>query len=571
MNIKNIKWNYIYPLIKKHILKIFLLLFVFLVLSVLNIVFPLGVKYMFNYVVPERNIVLLLIVLLVFILTFFLMYFFYIIRANLSSVIASEIVCDVRDKVVLNLLKKSIILDKNPAEISSFLINDISLINVFLREGLFSSAYSLIVAFVFILALFFVKWQLALISSIFLPVFFFIFSFYNERVKYFYKRLRRNYEKMNLFFIDMLNNFTLLNFFPVENYFLDKHRRYNFSLKNDVIKQYVEQEKFFASAFLSLMVNFSVAIVAGAYFAMRNEFKSGDILSFYIIMQGLFNPVMHFFSSFKYLQSGSAIFEKIRDFEKSIERNTLNTVKNINIQPTGPAVAVSDLEFSYGDKLVLKKISFEIKKGEKVFIVGLNGAGKSTLLKIILGLERNYKGKVYIFGKSSDRLCKKDMLELFSYVEQGKSVFKGSLRENIALERKINGRELCSLLRSYGLDLEKIGFRIDFNGKNLSGGEKRRIAFIRGVSKKADIYVFDEPFSNQDVQGSKVIADFLYSLDGKTVICATHNLKLIKKADKILVLKDGILVEFGSYTDLMERNGYFKKLNEMFLPYETGI
>ncbi len=233
---------------------------------------------------------------------------------------------------------------------------------------------------------------------------------------------------------------------------------------------------------------------------------------------------------------------------------------------------VAHVTFSYGDNVVLQDISFTIRRGEKIGVVGLSGAGKSTLFKLLLKEYENFDGSISFDGTTLQNIKKSDYFKYVAVVLQDTEVFNFSLKDNIVLandEQKDNNNLLTkSLDIAHVTDFlsklpEGVESLIGEKGVKLSGGEKQRLGIARAVFKEPQILLLDEATSHLDIESEAKIKDSLHLFfENVTAIVIAHRLTTIKEMDKILVIEEGKLIEQGSFDELYKKKGRFFELWE---------
>ena len=226
------------------------------------------------------------------------------------------------------------------------------------------------------------------------------------------------------------------------------------------------------------------------------------------------------------------------------------------------AVEIRNLSFSLNGNSILKNISMEIPRGQKVLIVGLNGAGKSTLIRLLVKYYPVYEGEIFIFGKNLREWSYSQLSKIFSIVEQDKHVFHGSLRMNIDPAKKFSSGELRHILDRYHLN--QLSFRSPGmlkRGNALSPGEQQRISMIRTKLKKVPLYIFDEPLSSQDlIASAQIIEYFKNKEEFRTVIGITHQLNYAPYADLIFLMENGRIKETGTHEALYAKSILYNHL-----------
>lgn len=245
---------------------------------------------------------------------------------------------------------------------------------------------------------------------------------------------------------------------------------------------------------------------------------------------------------------------------------------------SGPlSIEFKNVSFSYplSDRKVLEDLSFKIKAGEKIAIVGVNGAGKSTIVSLILGLYKPTAGKIYINGIDSEEIDLKDRFKSFATILQNVEPLAVSIAENVAastdnIDRKRVIKALKAAGLSYKIDQLEKGIdtpmtkNIHDDGTLFSGGENQKLAIARALYKKdAKALIMDEPTASLDALAEEEIYKQIDDISSdKTLIFISHRLASTRFCDKILLLDGGKIREFGSHDDLLEQDGLYKKMYE---------
>lgn len=250
----------------------------------------------------------------------------------------------------------------------------------------------------------------------------------------------------------------------------------------------------------------------------------------------------------------------------------IDSEKNkVNLPSDWKTIAVKNLSFSYGKNEILKNISFEIKRGERVGIVGLSGAGKSTLMKLLMKENESYSGDILFDGVPLRKIKKRSYFKQVGVVLQDTEVFNFTLRENITIvsPKKQNQQDLKNALDiAHVTDfLKKLSGGLETfigeKGVKLSGGERQRLGIARAVYKRPEILFLDEATSHLDLESEEKIKDSLHKFLRKvTAVVIAHRLTTIREMDKILVIENGQLIESGSFEQLYGAKGRLYELWE---------
>lgn len=235
-------------------------------------------------------------------------------------------------------------------------------------------------------------------------------------------------------------------------------------------------------------------------------------------------------------------------------------------------IALKNISFAYGENVVLKNISFEIKRGEKIGVIGLSGAGKSTLFKLLLKEYESFEGEILIDGVPIQKISKEDYFKYVAVVLQETEVFNFSLRENIYLAGPGTENKEVELNRALEIAhvtdfIPKLPQGVDTpigeKGVKLSGGEKQRLGIARAVFKQPQMLLMDEATSHLDLESEEKIQDSLHKFfHSVTAVVIAHRLTTIKEMDKILVIEDGEVIESGNFAELTAKQGRFYELWE---------
>lgn len=269
----------------------------------------------------------------------------------------------------------------------------------------------------------------------------------------------------------------------------------------------------------------------------------GTVYIFLYYIKQCFSPLKEMFEQIEEIQNAQVSLERIDTILKIKEKEDIE--KGLHISKLRGNIKFEDVTFAYENKEILKGVSFEIKEGEKVAIIGKTGAGKTTLSSILMRLYPIKQGKVLVDGHQIEEISIKSIRENITYISQNTYVLKDTLRNNILLEmQNIPDEKILDIMKKIGAMplLKRLENGLDevININRLSKGELQIIAFIRAIIHEANIYIFDEPTSNVDLRTEKMIQSIIDKISEKsTVIIIAHRLATIQNVDKILELKDG--------------------------------
>lgn len=302
---------------------------------------------------------------------------------------------------------------------------------------------------------------------------------------------------------------------------------------------------------------------------INGQLSLGQLISFVTLSSFFLGPLARLLTMQPNIQEAIISAQRLNDIfctkQECFEEEN-------NLAPEGflEKISFSNVNFNYENKeQILKDINFEIKKGEKIGIVGCSGSGKSTLIKLLLKFYKATSGNIEIDGTNINYLKTKEYRNLFGYVPQETLLFSGTIAENIAwgLDSFTPSMIHKAAKEAHILDfIESLpqGFKtlIGENGANLSGGEKQRIALARILIRNPEILILDEATANLDSICEKSIINAVEKLSDKTIITIAHKLSTICHCDKIFVMDKGQIIESGTHEELMNKKSKYKNLWE---------
>ena len=336
------------------------------------------------------------------------------------------------------------------------------------------------------------------------------------------------------------------------------------------------KERIFRFQIRSMILNFWTLLfriglmILIAYGIAEGKYEVGILILFY----GYFSSLVESVDELSEVTQDLVVCKYgIARMQRTLNEPVLIDSKENKIElPTDwKKITVKNLSFSYGKNKVLKNISFEIRRGERVGVVGLSGAGKSTLLKLLLKENESFEGDILFDDISIKSIDKQDYFKQVSVVLQDTEVFNFTLRENITIASAENRSEQ-DLTRAIDIAhvadfASKLPFGLDTfigeKGVKLSGGERQRLGIARAVYKQPEILLLDEATSHLDLESEEKIRDSLHKFfQTVTAVVIAHRLTTIREMDKILVIEKGEIIESGSFDELYQAKGRLFELWE---------
>ena len=318
---------------------------------------------------------------------------------------------------------------------------------------------------------------------------------------------------------------------------------------------------------LSGMIVFLVAFGGGMYLIFGGHTTIGSVTAIVQLVNFVVMPLNEIGMGMSKFREGQATLNSF-EVKDVIELQTGKTKEYFD-----DVISFSNVDFSYpnAEEKIFNNLSLQIKKGEKIAIVGMSGSGKSTFLNLLLRFYDVTSGYISIDNQNLQAISAESLYNLMTIVQQDVYIFDDTLRANITLNQFFTDEEIKQAVQQSGLEsyiLEnELGLQTlcGENGSNLSGGERQRLSIARALIRKTPILLLDEATSSLDNQVTTEIESSILDIQNLTVLVVTHKLNksMLKKYNRILFMKNGVIVEDGSFDNLMDRKGEFYKLVEL--------
>ena len=329
--------------------------------------------------------------------------------------------------------------------------------------------------------------------------------------------------------------------------------------KFDVLSNVISQ--------LSGMIVFLVAFGGGMYLVFGGHTTIGSVTAIVQLVNFVVMPLNEIGMGMSKFREGQATLNSF-EVKDVIELQTGKTKEYFE-----DVISFSNVDFSYpnAEEKIFNNLSLQIKKGEKIAIVGMSGSGKSTLLNLLLRFYDVTSGYISIDNQDLQAISAESLYNLMTIVQQDVYIFDDTLKANITLSQSFSEDDIKKAVQQSGLEsyiLEnELGLQTlcGENGSNLSGGERQRLSIARALIRKTPILLLDEATSSLDNKVTTEIENSILEIQDLTVLVVTHKLNksMLKKYNRILFMKNGVIVEDGSFDNLMDRKGEFYKLVEL--------
>lgn len=374
--------------------------------------------------------------------------------------------------------------------------------------------------------------------------------------------------KKNERFVSIVNE--LLSGFPViKSFRAETQASRLFSQRNEQAEE-AKKNKRRTEQLISLLANDAGIIaqmgifLAGAWLAISGKgVTAGVVIVFVQLMNYILNPISQVPLLWSNRKAAIALMEKLSD---ALSENVREEGRE-KLDGFSEKIEMKNLTYGYEQESpVLKDLDIQFDVGKSYAIVGGSGSGKSTLLNLLMGSSSNYQGEICIDGVSIKNIESESLYQLMTSVQQNVFVFNDTIRNNVTMFHEFPDKEVTLALERSGLSefIEKRGedFVCGENGANLSGGERQRISIARALLRKSPILLVDEATAALDAATARAVSFSILNLVGMTRIVVTHRLEeaILRRYDKILVMKNGTICEQGNFDTLMQQKGQFYSL-----------
>jgi ATP-binding cassette subfamily B protein len=491
------------------------------------------------------------------------------------SWLGQQVIRDLRNKVYQKIMYWEMRqFDKTPiGTLTTRTINDIESINDIFSDGLIPIIADFLTIVVTLATMFFINWELTLICLIPFPIMIVATYFFKESVNKSFVQVRNAVAALNAFVQEHISGMQVVQAFAAEEKEMKKFDAINEHHKNANIKAIFAYSVFFpvVEVVLALSIGLIVWWVAG------QSLDAGMLVAFILFLNQIFRPLRMIADKFNVLQMGMVAAERVFKILDN-EDITVDQGQYAPAQIQG-AIEFKNVQFAYqAPNWILNELNFTVAAGETVALVGPTGSGKTSIISILNRLYPYQAGQILLDGVLIEDYALDRLRASIGVVLQDVFLFSGSVYDNITLRnpsiRPEQVEEAAKMIGMHDFIMQLPGgyqYHVMERGATLSLGQRQLLSFIRALLYNPSILILDEATSSIDTESEQLIEKAIETLiQGRTSIVIAHRLSTIRKADQILVLEHGKIIEKGTHQHLMEQGGFYKTLNEMQFDPKKG-
>ncbi len=498
----------------------------------------------------------------------------------MTQIIGQKAVFDIRMDIFTHLQKlPARFYDRNPiGRLITRSTNDVESLNEMLSSGIITILGDLLQLFFIVVLMIWSDWQLTLIVLSILPLMIYATIKFKNKVRAAFQDVLTNLARLNTFFQEHITGVTIVQLFNREARESKKYAGINADHRDANIRTvfyfsiYYPLIEVLSSAAAGLVIWYSGIRL------LKADLTIGVVVSFVQYIWLFFRPLQHLSDRFNVIQTAIASSDRIirlLDEQEGIE----NPSGMHHLTAFRDTIRFNNVWFAYDqENWILKDISFEIRHGEKIAIVGATGSGKTTLINILSKLYPFQKGSITIDGIPLQEIEEHSLRKLVGVVMQDVFLFSGTIKENLAFGNPdVSDDDIREAATIVGADRfidqlpDKYEYKVLENGTGLSSGQKQLTAFVRALLYNPEILVLDEATSSVDTETETLIDSATANLmKNRTSIIIAHRLSTVQKADRIIVLHKGVIRETGNHQELLANRGLYYKLYLLQHPEQTN-
>lgn len=512
------------------------------------------------------SLLLLKYVLIFIVGAIFLKGIFFYLQNYLYRYFSARLLTDIREGLYTKIitLSEDFFSKKRTGELTTRIIYDVGLLNIAFERFFPGFLFPIFLVTSYFLIILTIDWQMSLISIFIFPVILYPVFKIGKKLRKLGKRIQVAYGEIGNVINESIYGQQIIKAYNREKYMKEKFIKENENIFKNVMAMFkrlllISPFTEFAGALAS-----SGLIYYGAWKVLHNQISPGFLFFFFVSLFSMISPMKGIGQAYGLIKQASSALPRIFsvfDAESSVKDDGKEVFRGLKDR-----IEFRNIFFSFEGKEVLKGINFCVKKGEKIGIVGPTGVGKTTLIGFLLRFYNPDRGNILIDGKDIREYRINSIREHIGFVSQQPILFHATVRENITLGFEDEERfsyvvempGIKDMIRSLPDGENTI---IGERGITLSGGQMQLISIARAIYKDPEILIFDEATASLDTESEKIIQKAIEkTMEKRTSFIIAHRLSTLKQVDRIIVLKDGKIVEEGTHQQLLENRGFYHTL-----------
>ncbi|HIX55320.1 MAG TPA: ABC transporter ATP-binding protein/permease [Candidatus Sphingobacterium stercoripullorum] len=490
----------------------------------------------------------------------------------MTNTLGQSVIRDIRIEVFNHITSLRLkYFDKTPiGRLITRTISDLETISNIFSQGLIQIIGDLLQLFVILIVMFYSDWRLTLVVLIPMPVMIIATYIFKEAMKNAFVDVRKRISQLNTFLQEHISGISIIQYFARQDQEMKKFKSINAKHRNAHVRANWYFSIFFPVLEIIMAIALGLLVWYGSKQVLAHVISPGVVVAFIMYINMIFRPIRELIDKFNTLQMGMVSAERI--FAVIDTKDQTPDYGKLQPAELNGDISFKQVWFAYNDRdWVLKDLNFDVKPGQTVALVGATGAGKSSTINILSRFYEINKGEVLLDGKDIKEYQLDYLRRQIGVVLQDVFLFSDSVYNNITLNNpEITRSQVIDAAKQVGAyDFimrlpDGFDYQVQERGSTLSAGQAQLISFIRALVHDPKILVLDEATASVDTQTELLIQSAIEKLmKGRTSIVIAHRLSTIQKADLIIVLDKGEIVESGSHQELLNMEGAYKKLYDL--------
>lgn len=506
------------------------------------------------------------ILIALFVVSGFLQFLQYNILAVITARVSKKMRGDISSKI--NRLPLAYFDKRSYGDVLSCITNDIDTIGQTLNQSLSNILSSVIMLTGLIVMMFVTSWELTLITLAMTPLTIILLAIIVKFSQKFFREQQNSLGAINGHVEEIFSAHSVVKVYGGKSKALEKFDDINGKLyKSGYLSQFLSG---LMQPIMMFVANLMVVVVAivGIIMATKDPIFIATLVIFVIYVKNLNHPISQLASITSTLQSTAAAAERVFDLLEADEQSEDTAPRgSVDVASVKGNIIFENVGFGYdADREIIHDFNLEVNSGEQIAIVGPTGAGKTTLVNLLMRFYEVGKGCIRVDGINLAEMNRHDVRSIFGMVLQDTWLFNGTIRENLKFGKDISDEEMFKVTKACKIDhfIKALPNGYDMvldENSNISQGQKQLFTIARAMLENAPVLILDEATSSVDTRTELLIQEAMDKLtEDRTSFVIAHRLSTIKNASKILVMRDGNIVEIGTHNELLEKGGFYSEL-----------